>query len=542
MSTVLEQQSLPEARKRLGGWLVVAAALLALYVPTCFDLARTLWREEDYAHGPIILAVAIYLFWNGARKIGTDPTFPRIGTADSWVGKVGSVPIFLVLLAGLALYVVGRSQRLPLFEVASMIPVTAGAVMAIGGTAALRRFAFPILFLAFLVPLPGFVVEAATGPLKQFVSAVVAVLLGGLGYPIERSGVVLDMGGHQMLVADACSGMNSIVSLTALTLLFAHLTGPSSPRRWMLLAASIVPVAVAANVLRVLVLVLVAYHFSDDMAQGAVHTLAGLLVFVTAFAMLMGLDSLVGGRRRVQTGNDAPAHFNQASSTSYLAPIVVAALMVGSALAAPLLKPVRAEGSAALVLESMVPQAFGDWSIDPTIVPIAPTADVQAKLERIYSQTVSRTYVNSAGEHMMLTVAYGGDQSDALKAHRQEVCYTAQGFAIQGLHQDDLAVQGGSIPVTRMLATRDDRSEPVTYWFTMGDRVVRGRVERLATQLREGFAGRIPDGMLVRVSSISPDPRSAYAAQQAFIGQLLAAMPTTDRERLAGAAQRGKSS
>jgi EpsI family protein len=216
--------------------------------------------------------------------------------------------------------------------------------------------------------------------------------------------------------------------------------------------------------------------------------------------------------------------------------------MVGSALAAPLLKPVRAEGAAALVLESMVPQAFGDWSIDPTIVPIAPTADVQAKLDRIYSQTVSRTYVNSAGEHMMLTVAYGGDQSDALKAHRQEVCYTAQGFSISDLHHDALAVQGGAIPVTRMLAVRDERSEPVTYWFTMGDRVVRGRVERLATQLREGFAGRIPDGMLVRVSSISPDAPSAYAAQQSFIAALLAAMPSTDRARLAGAVQGRKTS
>ncbi|HSW83928.1 MAG TPA: EpsI family protein, partial [Usitatibacter sp.] len=166
------------------------------------------------------------------------------------------------------------------------------------------------------------------------------------------------------------------------------------------------------------------------------------------------------------------------------------------------------------------------------------TADVQAKLDRIYSQTVSRTYVNAAGGHMMLTVAYGGDQSDALKAHRQEVCYTAQGFTIHDLHADELAVKGGSIPVVRMLAIRDERSEPVTYWFTMGDRVVRGRLERLAVQLREGFAGRIPDGMMVRVSSISTDPGAAYAAQQAFVAALAASMPPAERARLAGVAAR----
>jgi EpsI family protein len=209
-------------------------------------------------------------------------------------------------------------------------------------------------------------------------------------------------------------------------------------------------------------------------------------------------------------------------------------MMIATAFAAPLLKPVHAEGPP-LVLESMIPEAFGDWSIDPAIVPIAPTADVQAKLDRIYSQTVSRTYVNSAGEHMMLTVAYGGDQSDALKAHRQEVCYTAQGFTIHDLHADSLSAAGSRIPVTRMLAVREERSEPVTYWFTMGDRVVRGRLERLAMQLREGFAGRIPDGTLVRVSSISADAPAAYGAQQAFMAQLLAAMPSTDRVRLAGA-------
>jgi EpsI family protein len=186
----------------------------------------------------------------------------------------------------------------------------------------------------------------------------------------------------------------------------------------------------------------------------------------------------------------------------------------------------------------MVPRAFGDWSIDPEIVPVPLTADVQAKLDRIYSQTVSRTYVNAAGEHMMLTVAYGGDQSDALKAHRQEVCYTAQGFTIHDLHADELAVMGGSIPVARMLAIRDERSEPVTYWFTMGDRVVRGRLERLAVQLREGFAGRIPDGMMVRVSSISTDPGAAYAAQQAFVAALLASLPPAERARFAGAAAR----
>jgi exosortase B len=520
MSTVLGERSLPAGAARRIPWIALAAGLLFLYVPTFVGLARTLWREEEYSHGPIILAVAIYLAWRARKAVG----------GGRWA--VGA-PMFAL---GLGLYLVGQSQNLPLFATASMIPVIAGAALVIGGVQLLKSLAFPLLFLVFLVPLPGFVVEAATGPLKQFVSAIVTAILSMLGYAVERAGVVIDMGGHQMLVADACSGMNSIVSLTALTLLYVHLTGPSTARRWIVLLASVIPIAIVANVLRVLALVLIAYHFGDDAAQGAVHTVAGLLVFAAAFLLLVAVDSLFRLRSFASGGHDGATEFHRLPPTAHRhTALVVAALMITTALAAPLLEPVRAEGPS-LQLESMVPRAFGDWSIDPEVVPVPLTAEVQAKLDRIYSQTVSRTYVNAAGQHMMLTVAYGGDQSDALKAHRQEVCYTAQGFTIHDLHADQLAVKGGSIPVMRMLAIRDERSEPVTYWFTMDDRVVRGRAERLAMQLREGFRGRIPDGMLVRVSSISTDPQAAYAAQQAFVVALLASMPPAERTRLAGAA------
>lgn len=208
--------------------------------------------------------------------------------------------------------------------------------------------------------------------------------------------------------------------------------------------------------------------------------------------------------------------------------------MLGAAFAAPALKPVRAEG-AAPDLQSLVPASFGDWSIDPAVVPVAPSAEVKAKLDRIYGATLSRTYVNSEGERMMLVVAYGGDQSDALKAHRQEVCYTAQGFSVSGIEQARLQAAGREIPVTRMHAVLGDRSEPVTYWFTMGDRVVRGRLERLEVQLASGLRGVVPDGMLVRVSSLSTDPAAAYARQQRFVAQLLEAVPADSAARLAGA-------
>jgi EpsI family protein len=190
----------------------------------------------------------------------------------------------------------------------------------------------------------------------------------------------------------------------------------------------------------------------------------------------------------------------------------------------------------AIELEAAVPAGFGSWRIDPEVAPVAPAPDVQANLARLYGQIVSRTYVNERGERMMLTVAHGGDQSDALKAHRQEVCYRAQGFEVRAVERASLKAPGREIPVTRFLATRGDRVEPVTYWFTMGDRVVMGRWERLRVQLEHGLRGRIPDGMLVRVSSIDTDKARAHAAQRNFIAALLASAAAPNATRLAGAA------
>ena len=520
MSTVLGERSLPDAGlTRRFAWLFVAAGLLALYLPVYLALARTLWRDDEYAHGPLILGMFAWLAWRARAALATP------GRARPVVGG-------LVLAAGLLLYGAGRALGLPLFSVASHIPVIAGAVLMVAGAPALRAVAFPLLFLAFLVPLPGFVMEAIATPLKELVSACVQGLLSSLDYPITRSGVVLSLGSHQMLVADACSGMNSLYGLAALTLVYLHLTGPSTKARIVALLAAVIPIAILANVLRVAFLVLLAYHAGDEAASGPLHLAAGLMVFIVALALLIQLDRLF--HRASPRASSPASRLPPPASHSGRAALAALLLMTGAALASPHLKPVHAEG-AAPDLQSLVPAAFGDWSIDPTVVPVAPGAEVQEKLDRIYGATLSRTYVNPQGDRMMLVVAYGGDQSDALKAHRQEVCYAAQGFHVSGLQEGRLEAGGRRIPVTRMLAVLGDRSEPVTYWFTMGDRVVRGRLERLEVQLASGAKGVVPDGMLVRVSSISPDPAAAYAQQQRFVAQLLGAVPSASATRLAGA-------
>jgi exosortase B len=495
-------------------------------VPTYVSLANGLWRDEEYAHGPLVLAIFALLVWRdrGALVAGLPARSPVAGA--------------LLLAGGLVLYVAGRSLGIALFEVGSHLPVLAGVLLLTRGWTGIRRFGFVLVFLAFLVPLPGFVLAAASAPLKEFVSAAVAFLLAALGYPVARDGVTLAVGPHQLLVADACSGMASLTSLLAMVLLYCHLTGGALRARALLLVLCVAPVAVAANVLRVLILALVAYHFGDEAAQGAIHQAAGLAVFVAALAMVVGIDRLVFGRRFVPLAKRPPRSANAGARLAPRAALFawIAALgMTGAAVAAPVLTPHAATG-AALDLERLVPERFGDWRLDAVMEPVAPAPDVQAKLDRLYGQVLSRTYVNAAGERVMITVAYGGDQSDALKVHRQEVCYRAQGFEIRDLAHGTLATSGRAIPVTRMLAVRGERSEPVTYWFTMGDRVVLERGERLRVQLAAGMEGHIPDGMLVRISSISADPARAFAEQQAFAAALFTGVDRVDATRLIGAA------
>ncbi len=527
MSTVLGERGLPRARaRRWVPWLAVAAGLAALYLPTYLALARGLWRDDAYAHGPIVLAVFAWLVWRrrAALLVDDGARAPRAGA--------------LVLAAGLALDVVGRSQGLALFETASHIPVLAGVLLVLRGVPGVRRFAFPLAFLVFLVPLPGFVLAALTAPLKAFVSAVVAGVLHLAGYPVARDGVVITVGTHRMLVADACSGLNSIYSLAALGLLYAHLRGAWSRARVAILLAAIVPIALAANVVRVLFLVLVAYHFGDAAAAGPLHAAAGLLLFATALGLLLALDAAIAGR----PGAPAPVPARKAArprararrEPAYALAAAVTCALVAAAAAAPALAPREGDGPAP-DLARLVPARFGDWRVDTALAPVPPTPAEAASLGRLYGRVLARTYVNGAGEHVMLLVAWGGDQSDALKAHRQEVCYAAQGFAVGGLERATVHAGARAIPATRFLAVRGARAEPVTYWFTMGDRVVRGRVQRLAVQLRDGFAGRVPDGMLVRVSSLSRHAPRAWAAQDAFVAAMLAAMPRPAARRLAGA-------
>ncbi|HEY0586138.1 MAG TPA: EpsI family protein [Pseudoduganella sp.] len=216
--------------------------------------------------------------------------------------------------------------------------------------------------------------------------------------------------------------------------------------------------------------------------------------------------------------------------------MVLGVLMVCSAAVTRALTPTArmADAAGRFSLEQMVPRAFGEWQVDTRVMPLQVDPATQAKLDRIYNQTLGRTYVNRNGERIMLSIAYGGDQSDNMGVHKPEVCYTAQGFTVRDGQQSSLDTGLGVLPVKRLFAVAGARQEPITYWITVGRKATMPGVEQRLQELRYGLSGTVPDGMLVRVSSIGAEAGAAYALQDQFVRSLLAALDKPARERLVG--------
>jgi len=287
MTTRLPRASILDALAPLQAWWPVVLGLLVLYVPTYWMLAHGLWNSDDYAHGPIVLVVTLFLIWRQRAVF-----LPDAGAGTATRGE--TVAGWVLLVFGLLTYAVGRSQDVLLLEVGSQVPVILGALLVTLGLPAARALWFALFFLLFMVPLPGFVVDTLTGPLKQYISVIAEQALYTAGYPIARSGVTLTVGQYQLLVADACSGLHSMFSLSAMGLLYLYLMQRSSNVRNLILMATILPIAFAANIVRVIVLILVTFHMGDEAGQGFLHGFAGIMLFVIGLLFLFALDGMLG--------------------------------------------------------------------------------------------------------------------------------------------------------------------------------------------------------------------------------------------------------
>lgn len=275
-------------------WVLAIVGFLAMYAPVYINAAEGLWETEEQGHGAIVLAVLLWLFWTLRHRIDQ--------------AHVKPAPVFgwLIFSLGVLTYLAGRIFDISILDFASQPFIVAGILLLVRGFSAVRVAWFPLFYFLFMIPLPGVLVDAITGSLKGNIANLVEGILYQFGYPIARSGVILSIGQYQLQVADACSGLHSMFSLSALGTLYMYLMGRKSNVHLGIMLAAILPIAFVANVVRVIVLVLVTYYFGDAAGQGFLHGAAGMVLMLVALLSLFCLDGLLdrvlprsgGGRGR----------------------------------------------------------------------------------------------------------------------------------------------------------------------------------------------------------------------------------------------------
>jgi exosortase len=270
--------------------LLSAHALLfigatALFFPTIASLGAGPWSTEAGVHGPLVLATGIWLIMRRSTEI-------RV------LAVPGSLGIAAVAMAiAVAGYTFGRAFDFISVEVGSMLLAYLAVAYSFLGAAVLRLMWFPIVYLAFMIPIPGSILDTATQPLKAVVSQSVTEVLGDFGYPVARVGVTIYVAQYQLLVEDACAGLNSLISLTAIGLFYVYVMRNTNWRYSILLLILVFPIAILANCVRVAALVLLTYYFGDAVAQGFLHKFAGMVTFTSALLFIFLIDALLSPAR-----------------------------------------------------------------------------------------------------------------------------------------------------------------------------------------------------------------------------------------------------
>lgn len=258
--------------------LLVVSLLVA--APTLYRLGVQVWSKEFGAHGPIVLATGAWLLWRRWDAM----------TAEARPGNM--IVTILAALVSLSVYVFGRAYDLISLEAAGLYGFGLSLLYDRFGMTAMLRNWFPILYLGLLLPVPGWALDQFTAPLKLLVSAMSAGVVEPLGIPITREGVTMTVGAYELLVEDACSGLNSLIGLIAITLFYIYLLRNASWRYSLFLVALIIPIAILANTLRIVTLILLTYYFGDAVGQGFLHVTAGLFLFAISLLLMFGIDSV----------------------------------------------------------------------------------------------------------------------------------------------------------------------------------------------------------------------------------------------------------
>lgn len=271
---------------------VLAAGLMALVLPTLKGIAEVSWATEQGAHGPIVLAIAVWLLIRA---------WPQIRAA----ARPGSLLLGGGALAAMLLaYVAARIFGSITIESAAAYGALVAILYLFVGFRAMRIAWFPIAYFLFVLPPPGSFVAMATQPLRLRISEAAVDVLSLFGYPVARSGLLIYVGQYVLEVKAACGGLNSMISLSAIGLFYAYIRHNTNLRYAAFLFVVVILMAIVANFVRVLLLILVTWYLGDRAAQGFLHGFAGMTMFAVAMAGVIGVDAIAGPIRRALATRD----------------------------------------------------------------------------------------------------------------------------------------------------------------------------------------------------------------------------------------------
>ena len=491
--------------------ILIALVLIGI---TAQDLAKFVWKTPENSYAPWLLLTSLVLLVYHALKFNWREQNPS--------ARSRYLALFFLTL-GAPGFALGHALQLDIVTATSNLLLIAGVVTWAGGVQALQKLRFPLVFSLLALPYPAYWVTSLTGPIKVLISQVTEFFFYHLGFPIARDGVILALGPYRLLVADACSGLNSLVFLVALGLLYMHFTGHRTRGHRLMLALLLPMLAIMANTVRVVSLAFITYYFGDSAGQSFLHNVAGLVLFASGFMGLLLADSLI---RKIQGSapdrSISPAFTGRKDwpRTSVLGSAMISSLLIGTVITSLLMKPTQylAQTNPVPPLAQLIPEQMGNWVANNRSQLLLVVPSDESLLKEVYSQTLSRVYTNTQGHQIMLAVAYGGYQfGNELQAHRPESCYKAAGFELIQSNDVPLSVSGASLNVRQLVTLRRDRMEPVSYWMTVGDKPTLPGFGRKWVQVQQGWKGQIPDGFLVRVSSLDNDSERAFQIQADFI-------------------------
>jgi exosortase len=277
----MTSEAAARSRLTLPSWWPLLLGLLCLAIPTIVSLANSAWSTDTGAHGPIVLATGLWLLHHDGLRL------PPPGAPAHWRAA------WPILALGLIVYAFGRAYDFISVEGFGLYLAFVAMVVRLAGIQALRQHAFPLFYLMLCLPPPGWLMTQLTAPLQVLVSWAAEGIAAGIGFPIARDGVVLYVAQYQLLVEDACAGLNSLFGLTAISLLYIFLAHRASLRHAGILLLAVIPIAIAANIIRVFGLIAITYYFGDAAAQGFMHSTTGMVMFILGLLMIMGFDQIL---------------------------------------------------------------------------------------------------------------------------------------------------------------------------------------------------------------------------------------------------------